>query len=149
MPFFTKPQWYIDNVAINQDTADFFGATVDPNTNILTFLANKPLGELYSVTYGALYNQDNLIKKILNSSFGVQLNEFYEKQFGASIEIEMVSSLNGITSAATSAPRKILATLLTDIPVYIMFLLRVVLTAGVLLFSTWIISSFVPRGLRE
>jgi len=145
MPFATNAQWYIDNIAIDTDTATLFGASITDD-GALTFPANKLTGETYSVAYTALYAQPNETKKFLNASYNVQLNEFYEKQIGHMIEITLVDSLDGtVPVAKTSAPGKILAAIITDVPTYLGFLFRIVLTAGLLLFVSWLVLSLFPK----
>ncbi|MFA6973949.1 MAG: hypothetical protein WC238_04420 [Parcubacteria group bacterium] len=140
MPFIQNPQWFIDGVE-----ATSLGAAVDQATNTLSFTANKQPGESYSITMGGIYAQKPSIKKILNSYFDVQLNEFYEKPIGASIELTMVDSLTGDASAQAPLGRKILASLVTDVPAYISFLFRIVLTTILILFTSSILLVLSPK----
>lgn len=145
--FVTGKQWIIDDVVIDADPniINPFGATIDTATDILTFPVNKTAGENYTVAYSALYGQNNNIKKILNSSFGVQLNEFYEEQLDANIEIAVVDALDGAPVTKAITPKKILAALITDVPAYLNFLFRIVLTIGLFLFVSWIVLAIFPK----
>lgn len=133
-------EWYIDGVE-----ATSLGAVVDENTRALSFTAYKQPGESYSISVGGVYTQKSSIKKILNRSFDVRLDEFYEKPVGSSVELRMVESFDGTTSAQAPLGRKILASLVTDVPAYISFLFRVVLTTLLLLFTSGILMSLSPK----
>ncbi|MFA6383625.1 MAG: hypothetical protein WCX17_04360 [Parcubacteria group bacterium] len=138
MPFIQNAQWLIDGVE-----ATSFGATVQAD-GTLSFTADKAPGETYNITYSGIYAQDMNIKKVLNSSFDVQLNEFFEKPIGAAVEITMTETFADATAQAPTV-RKILASIATDIPAYIIFLFRIVLTTFLILFISWIFSALFPQ----
>jgi len=142
MPFVQNAQWSIDGIE-----ATSFGATVQDD-GTLNFTADKQPGETYNISYGGIYAQDTNIKKILNSSFGVQLNEFYEKPIGASVEISMTDAFAASTAQAPTV-RKILASLATDVPAYVSFLFRIVLTTLIILFTSWIFLALFPKTNEE
>ena len=124
--------------------ATSLGATVDAD-GTLKFTANKLPGEIYSMVYGGTYSQAPGIKQILNSSFNVPLNGFYETPVGATVRLTMASSLGSNVALQGSTGHKILASLGTDVPAYITFLFRIVLTTMLILFTSWILLALVPR----
>ena len=144
MPFATNQQWYLDGTLATSGNASSLGATLN-NDGSLSFTANKQTGDAYSVAFSAIYEQNNNIKKILNSSYGVQLNEFYEIPISASINIAMVDSLGVSGTAQNSAGHKILASLATDVPAYISFLFKIVLTVFLILFASRILLALYPE----
>ena len=139
VPSVQNAQWFIDGVE-----ATSLGATVDAD-GTLHFTANKLPGEIYSIVYGATYSQDPGIKKILNASFSVPMNGFYEAPVGATVRVTMASSLSNNVAMQGSTGHKILASLVTDVPAYINFLFRIVLTTMLILFTSWILLALVPR----
>ncbi|HCP08257.1 MAG TPA: hypothetical protein DIT25_00425, partial [Candidatus Moranbacteria bacterium] len=141
MPFFQNYSWFIDGTE-----ATSLGAEVrDDGT--LSFTANKVAGETYSVSIGGLYAQDNNVKKILSSSYGVQFGEFYEKVLGDSVELSMTDSLGSQLSGRTD--KKILASMATNLPGYFNFLFRIVMTVLLTLFICVIFSAFFPKNVEN
>lgn len=137
-------QWHIDDVPIFKGIENIFGATIDEN-NVLTFTPAKIAGQTYLVSYTSVYVQSRNIKKILNKSFNVQLDKFSDKKLSASAEITMVDSLDKSLSAQKPTPKKILATLVADVPDYFNFLFRIILTVGLFLFISRILLAQFPK----
>lgn len=148
-PFVKNFVWYIDGVPMTADNLSIFGATVNPDSGALAFPANKRLNEIYNVAIQALYVQDNSTKKFLNQTQNVRLDEFYESTISDSVEIQMVSSINGVSGAQASAPKKFVASLFVGLPDYLSFLFRIVLTTMLLLATSWIVLVLLPRTREE
>jgi hypothetical protein len=143
MPFVQNVQWFIDGTE-----ATSLGAQVAAD-GTLSFTANKPEGESYTVTYSAVYSQDSSVKKILNSSFSVPMNAFYETAVGANVRVTMASSLGSTVAEGGLTGHKILASLVTDVPAYINFLFRIVMTTFLILFTSWLFSSLLAKPQEE
>ncbi|PIR73282.1 MAG: hypothetical protein COU40_03450 [Candidatus Moranbacteria bacterium CG10_big_fil_rev_8_21_14_0_10_35_21] len=137
--------WYIDGIAINDETAPFFGASLDSETGNLTFKANKPVGESYSISAESLYMQNNSVRKLLSENFGIASSDFYEKMISKTITIDMVESLSGSTTAKAIGNKKILASLFSGMPIYLNFLFRIVLTSFLFFFVIKIIFNLLPK----
>lgn len=148
-PLFNMPSnngytWFLDDAPVTSENAVELGVALEAN-GILSFPADKRIGENYSVSVGALYTQPNLVKKALNKYWGVPLNNFYEKQIGNSIDISITDYLSGSAVSARNSNKKILASLFSEIPAYVNFLFRIVLTTLLILFTTGILFSLFPK----
>ena len=130
--------WTIDGKTVNAITASTYGFTIDSNNGNL-ILPAKNKGESYDISVSALYSQDNLIKQALNEYWGVSYNQFYEKPISATIHIDIVDNL-AVTKAKVNK-QKIMANIYASVPNYLSFLLKLVLTAGILLFGAKFILS--------
>lgn len=136
--------WLVDGFIINKANADSFGYSID-ETGVLT-LPSKNLGGRYDIALALAYTQDNNTKKVLSKYWNVPYNEFYEKKVGTSIEINFVGSISDVRGAGKDdLPKKILASLYSATPAYIVFLLRIVLTSFAMLIFSKIILSFFPN----
>lgn len=133
----TNFTWYIDGIEMTADNLTLFGANIEDD-GTLTFSADKNVGDFYTVAASAFYTQDTNAKKALNKYWGVQLNEFYEKQISDGIEIKLAASIDDATLAKNSTPKKVLASLFSGLPSYLNFLFRIVLTSFLLLFLSGI-----------
>ena len=124
--------WSVDNVPL--DSSSYFGTlSLDP----------KPDGENYSVAASVLYTQSDKIKKALNKYWSVTYDQFYEKPVSASIDIEMRTfAPSGIAQAPS---KKILANIYSSVPEYLAFLLRIVLTAFIIIFGSSFLLSLFPN----
>lgn len=142
--------WLVDNNAITEDSAETYGFNIDNNTtekiSTLTLPA-KSEGETYDVTVGALYTQNNLIKKALNKYWGVSYDQFYEKIVSDDISIKIVNFVPLAANQPTN--KKIIASLYSSLPSYLAFLFRIVLTAFVILISSSLILSLSPERKNE
>lgn len=140
--------WIVNGVAVGQGNVGNLSYGIDENGDLT--LPGKPLDGTYDVQLSALYVQEPLVKKALNLYWKVQYNEFYEKALSNSVSVKAVNYLDGIQTArkndsAKSAKTKILASLYSATPAYLALLLRMMLTAFMMLISTRIILSFFPR----
>ncbi|KKR21832.1 MAG: hypothetical protein UT50_C0003G0013 [Candidatus Moranbacteria bacterium GW2011_GWA2_39_41] len=137
--------WFLDGVAITSANAPEMGASLT-STGELSFIADKKIGESYSVEIGDLYTQPKTTKKALYDIWNVPATAFYEKPVGNSINIKVTNQLAGEMIASTRTPKqKVLASLFAEIPTYISFLLRIALTIILILATTNIIFSFFPK----
>lgn len=138
-----KTSWFLDG----QDAATVAGVTVSGDS--LGFPVSKTVGESYSVTANAIYRQDPLIQQMLNHYWGVRIDQLYETQLSGKVDLSVVDVLSGqmvATDAGKTLPGKILAALSSGAPAYLLFLFRIVLTTGLLLFFIRLILSLVPKN---
>ncbi len=131
--------WTIDGTTINVDTVAASRFAIDAN-GVLA-LPTKQLGENYEVSVGTLYAQSNLVKTALNKYWNVPYDQFYEKNISAHISIQIQE---GSLPVASVQAKKILATIYTSTPAYLAFLLRIVLTISLILFTSQLVLSFSP-----
>ncbi|HEX7586141.1 MAG TPA: hypothetical protein VF390_00715 [Patescibacteria group bacterium] len=134
-----KTNWFLDG----QDGSSFVTGSS------LSFPVNKLVGESYSITTNSIYRQDPLIQQMLNHYWGVRIDQLYETQLSGKVDLSVVSVLNGQLAGADanqSLPRKMLAALSSGAPAYLLFLFRIVLTTGLLLFFIRLILSLVPKN---
>jgi hypothetical protein len=148
--FFATPEnfkWYVDGNLIDSSSAEVFGYGLDSDNGTIT-LAPKELGEDYDVISELFYTQSSLVKKALNKYWNVNYNQFYEKPVSTGINIRIVNSdLSG--SQSSSSGKKIMANLYSSLPGYLTFLIRIVLTAAFILFSSSFLLSFFPNIKNE
>ena len=136
----TQATWFVNGAAAVANT---------DGTLEISIPADMRLGETYTVGIGSLYAQVNPVKKLLNTKWDVPLTAFYEKQVGSSITIKMVDHLSSVpTSAAKINKQKVLASLFSELPAYVNFLFRIILTILLILFSTGMLFSVFPKQDR-
>lgn len=132
--------WYVNNELVD-------GANYQIEDNVL-ILPGKNTDEFYDVSVVANYTQDVNTKKALNKYYEVNYNNFYEKQYSNSIRINMVDSFFGDLSSDISqkpTTKKIFATVISGLPSYIAFLLKTIISVGLIVFIIKIIFSFTPK----
>ncbi len=122
-------------------------ASLDEEEHTLSFVANKDVGELYRVSVATVYGQNNQVRKALHKYWNVSLSEFYETPVSDIIKIKLMNTFSGTedTIARGGAPdKKFLAALSSNLPSYMSFLLRAVLTILLILVASGFIFSFFP-----
>ncbi len=132
--------WYVNNELVD-------GTNYQIEDNVL-ILPGKNTDEFYDVSVVANYTQDVNTKKALNKYYEVNYNNFYEKQYSDSIRINMVDSFFGDLSSDVSqkpTTKKIFATVISGLPSYIAFLLKTIISVGLIVFIIKIIFSFTPK----
>lgn len=103
-------------------------------------------GDSYEIYVQTLYSQDNPTKIALTKYWNVPYEQLYENNISSSITLNIQ---DGTPITASTKNKKIMATIYTSIPSYLAFLLRIVLTAFLILFVSQIILMFFPRINRE
>jgi hypothetical protein len=113
-------------------------------------LPGKSSGEIYDVSAVASFVPEINTKKALNKYWEINYNEFYEKDFGADIRLDVVDSFSENSQAISQkpAPKKVLASIASDLPSYLAFLLRITLSLGLILFVIRLVFSLAP-SLKE
>ena len=139
-PSSTFITWIVDGQAITTDNATSLGFTLDDTGSIT--LPAKEYGQSYTVSATALYAQGVLVKTALNKYWGASYDDFYEKNISNTINIDLQDSTSTVASVKA---KKILATIYSGTPAYLAFLLRIALTAFLILFSSQLTLSFFPR----
>ncbi len=141
-PSVDKYAWLVDGQVITQATAGVFGFNID-NNGVLT-LPSKEEGENYDVSASILYSQSDLTKQALNKYWGVSYNQFYEKLISDTITIKVIDP-NNFTLMFQGNNKKIMANIYSALPTYLNFLLKLVLTAFILLFGSGFILKMVLK----
>ncbi|MDQ1283821.1 MAG: hypothetical protein QG620_169 [Patescibacteria group bacterium] len=139
--------WYVNGYLINRYNAEYYAFNVS-DEGILT-LPDGELDQTYAVSISALYSPNNSVKKALQKYWGVTYGDFYEKTITNSVEIKMIDFMPQEMATAQTSPRKILASMYLAVPEYLAFLLRIVLTGFLILFSSRFILSFFPNINRN
>jgi hypothetical protein len=109
-------------------------------------LPPKLLGEEYTVAASTIYSPGNLTKKALNEYWNIGYSQFYERPISDTIHIEMIPSAE---TTAQMKDKKIVAALFTSLPSYLAFLLRIALTALIILVGSTLLMSFFPNLKNE
>ena len=130
------------------------GATVDSVDSTISFEADKESGNSFDVTLvmNNLYTEENVTKinylrKALYNNWGVDSDDYSSDSIGASIAVNVVE--NSYTTVNDSGKKGIFASLITNLPQQLMFLLRVSSTVLVLIISMGMIFTFIPESIFE
>lgn len=91
-------------------------------------------GNNHNVSVQALYAQDNATAKALDKFWRISYDGLYETNVSDSISIDIVNSLTP-TEDAREKTKLFLATIVSGFPAYLSFLIRIILTTGLFLFS--------------
>ncbi len=132
--------WTVDGQEVTASNVATLGYTLDDTGGII--LPAKALGEDYEVSATTFYAQDILTKNALNKYWGVSYDQFYEKKVSSKISIKLQASTDMVASAQA---KKIMATIYSGTPAYLAFLLRIALTAFVILFLSQLTLTFFPK----
>ncbi|NTU67235.1 MAG: hypothetical protein HGB08_04945 [Candidatus Moranbacteria bacterium] len=129
-------EWYVDSalVSANDDgSIEFLG---------------KNNGEYYNVSLYGHYVPDTNTIKALIQYWGVSYSEIYDKNLGKTISIRMTDSFSGQSEAALDRQKnkRLFATIASGIPAYLAFLVRIVLSVGLIIFTMRIIFSLSPSA---
>ena len=138
--------WIVDGIAINSTNASKYNFELSAN-NVLSLPPKENLSESYNVTANIVYSQNNLIKKALNQIWEVPYNKFYEKPLSAEANITMIECdpNSGLCDSNQNPSKKIFATIFSSTPAYLAFLLRIVITIFLILFTAKLVFSFIPE----
>jgi hypothetical protein len=116
------------------------------NSKEITLTAQKEAGDLYSIVLNGAYTQPAEVKKALQNIWGISQFASTDKNITANIQTEVV--INPSISKIDS-PKKFFAAVVKSVPENIIFLLRIMLTVGILIFVTRLISSLNPNKAYE
>lgn len=108
----------------------------------MSFSVEKEVGEIYSVSLRALYNQSNEIRKALKSIWDIPQYNTTEDFLSTAIEVEVVPSNE--TVSITKQPIKFFAGLASHAPSQFTFLLRILLTIFTIILTIAIVFAFFP-----
>jgi hypothetical protein len=134
--------WIVNGTAVTNDPASGYG--VD-SSGILT-IPTGSAGSSYSISLQSTYSQNNPTKIALNKYWNVPYDQFYDNSISKSITVNIQ---DGTATTASAKSKKIIATIYTSLPSYLAFLLRIVLTAFLILFMSQLILMFFPQIRRE
>lgn len=109
--------------------------------NCINFTAGKKEGEAYSINFTAAYNKDLGIRRALFDIWDVIQQESGDGQLADSLVVEVLPA--GIS--AQSAPKRFLASLSSNLPGQVIFLLRIILTGFIIILVSGIVFSLSSR----
>lgn len=115
----------------------------DGSKNCISFTADKKEGEAYAVSFKAAYNKDLGVRRALFDIWDVIQQESGDGQFADSLVVEVVPA--AVTTK--SAPKRFLASLSSNLPGQVIFLLRIILTGFIIIFISGMVFSL--SGRRE
>jgi hypothetical protein len=134
--------WFVNGEAITNGAGSSYG--VD-GSGILT-IPTEGAGSSYSISLQSTYSQDNPTKIALSKYWNVAYDQLYENTLSKSITVNIQ---DGTATTASAKSKKIIATIYTSLPAYLAFILRIALTAFLILFVSQIILVFFPEISRE
>ena len=104
-------------------------------------------GTTHSVSLAARYMQPPETRQALSENFGVsQYSSFSSGSvLSASVQIEV----GGEGGAAFTQPQTFFASIITNTPSYILFLLRIILTGALILFIVGFLFNITPSPAKE
>lgn len=134
-------QWNVDGTTITVDNATSYGYSIDLNNYGALILPPRANGDKYTVSFIDTFTPTKAVQSILNQYWNQTYTDFYERQLSDTIEIDMVST--SIAQSQTS-PGKILATISSGLPAYLIFLFRIILSGTAIIFALRIIFTILP-----
>jgi hypothetical protein len=147
VPLLGTATWTIDETTFTKDTAEKYSFEIKDDGTLI-FPTDKKVGDLISVKYSALYTQPNSLKKVLHKYWEVPLNNFYEKRINATIEIKVVAALANKETGVnlqTNLRQKFLATVISNLPYQLVFLIKIILAGLLLLFGSHFFLTFFSK----
>jgi hypothetical protein len=131
------------------------GEIQNSNQNSLTFTVNKNAGDSYniglvsSIAHTEEQNrQVNNLRKALLKNWGILPEDAMEESTATNIQINVEESAS-FQTATNYEKKHILASLVTNLPENFMFLIKTILTAFMLIFSTGLLFAFIPENVFE
>lgn len=122
----------------------------DHNQKEILIPATKDVGENYNIAISASYkpganDQINNLRKALNKNWGITSADSAEQTDQKSIQVDVVEN-DAVVAEKTAFPWA--ANLLSHVPEQILFSIRIILTAMLLLFVTGVVFSLIPEELE-
>jgi hypothetical protein len=150
VPIFDPLTWIIntDTMVTDQSFALALGIGIDPaeNNSIIQFVAHEEPGYVYNISTNPLIcTQDFEAKRFLHEYYNVGWDDFYEKTVSDTVAVHIIPDERGSALSLKSAPRKILGAVFTHLPSYLMFLLRLIMTTLLIMFTAWLIIGITPN----
>ncbi|MCA9364933.1 MAG: hypothetical protein KC736_03510 [Candidatus Moranbacteria bacterium] len=115
------------------------GARVAENVDTIDLSVDKGVGDVYHVSLRGTYLQNDRVRKALRAHWGVSQFDSTEINISSDVLVEVVGEAE---TAFLDNPGTYMANLLSYTPRYFLFLLRMVLAGGTLLFVAFVMMSF-------
>ena len=126
----------------------------DNNSNQLSFSIGKMSGEIYNINLNvntfddSQVEQINNLRRVLRDRWGVAAeNSAPPDSISGNIQLNVTNTSYVASSSSNST--SIFASLITNLPENLMFLLKVLLTSFVLMFSVSLLFAFIPESIFE
>jgi len=132
----SKIQWTLDGQLLSIDTA---------NPLQLVFTVEKDAGDAYNILAEVLYRQPDIKRQALKKLWNITADTSHEKYFTDNAQIEIVVSSE---SELVFTPKALFASLSTNLPSNILFLLQLVLTLTITIFGVGLLFS-LPSWLQR
>ena len=131
------------------------GSTIDTNENNISFVADKEIDDSYNVTVVLEENYTdenvkkiNYLRKALATYWGVDSSDYDDNAIGASVDVEIVD--NSYQTVLNSSKKSgFFASLPTNLPQQLMFLIQIFSTSFLVLFAMSLIFAIIPETLFE
>lgn len=128
-------QWTVDG-ATAVESGDVTGGSI-------TFTAQKEPSEVYNVTLQALAVQSQGIRQALRDIWSISPLDSPEIRFSTSIQIELKEP--GFAQGTLQGSKKYLAAIASYVPASVLFLLRIILSVFLLLFTINVLYALFPE----
>jgi len=131
------------------------GTSQDNSSNQISFYVDKASGESYNISLTSTATitteqetQNNNLRKALLKNWGVSPeNSVDDEDINTSIQLDVTDSSS--QALLNSDKTGIFASLITNLPEQIMFLIKIILTVFTLMLSTSLLFAFVPESIFE
>ncbi len=142
-----KVTWVVDGVPIEADKTDAAsGAYLSDNNTVLNLPIVKAVGESYKVTSIVPYKQDAASTQKLYDKWGISSSVVATADVVKTVTITASDNLNGKAVALdTKKQNKVLASLFSGLPDYIIFLFKIIITSALILFSSGLVMNLSPE----
>lgn len=133
----------IENDTAIQWTIDGYSFPDLDNKKQISIEANKEVGSTYNIDVKGLYSQLTETRKAMEKIWGISEFQSEEQYFNANIQVEVIEG--SAESAKINSPKKFFAAIVKGVPDNFIFLFRLVLTVGIIIFVSGLIFSLNPN----
>jgi hypothetical protein len=116
------------------------------NTREITLAEQKGLGASYGISLSGVYTQPAEMKRALQTIWGISQFDSEDKNLSDDIQVQVVANPS---ISKVDSPKKFFAAVVGAVPENMIFLLRIFLTVGILIFVSRLIFSLNPNKSYE
>lgn len=132
-------EWVLNDSSAGFSTSDLNGDGVMEGMDYTT---TKTLGESDVVTYNARYNQSTDIRKVMYKIWEISQFDQADKYISSSVMMNIVDVKDDL---ARGKGKRLMANLYSNLPGQILFILKILLTSFIIIFTSGIILSLGPK----
>lgn len=125
------------------------GVLVTPSdTGVVTVTTTQTPGAVYGISLRGVYTPSPIIKKALFDIWGISTAAIVETNLSRDIQVEALQSTDGIALGPLNNSKKFFASIISYVPVSVIFFFRLMVTVGLILIVLGVTFSFVPENRK-